>query len=109
MKTLFFILLLITYPGISFAENLCDSWDRKIEDDMQMPESLFSKNNADEAKIALEGLDKNSSDILVQFGVENLARTIKGYALREKALNSKSETDVNAFCTFFINEAFYHD
>ena len=109
LKTLFLILLLMAYSGKSFAENLCDSWDQKIEDDMQMPESLFSKQNSDEAKIALEGLEKNSSDILVQFRIQNLARTIKGYAFREKALNSKLETDINAFCTFFINEAFYHD
>ena len=109
MKRFSFIILLGAFPGISLSENLCDSWERKIEDDIQMEESLFSKQNADEAKITLDNLDKNSSDILVQFGIENLTRTIKGYTLRENALNSKLDTDISEFCTFFINEAFYHD
>ena len=107
MKKILLYILILSFTSFTYAENLCDSWERKIEPDMQIEESLFTKENAELAKLALLELDLESEDTLTQFAIENRKKIIKGFELRQKALESKAA--LNCYCIYFINEAFYYD
>ncbi len=103
-------MFLICLSFCAHSESLCSSWETKIEPDMQMPESVFSLDNAKFSKQALMKLEANkSTDLMTDFAIENHSRIVKGYELRALALKSKQAEDVNNFCRFWVNEAFYHD
>ncbi len=76
---------------------------------MQMEEKTFDLVNADEAKKALEKLDPNSKDLMIQFAIQNNSRIILGYKLRAKALETGIAQDIKLFCDFYVSEAYYHD
>ncbi len=107
------VLLLAFLSYISFADTegelLCEGREKRIEPDMQMPETIFNEENSESAKRALEKLDESSEDMMIQFSIENNRRVIEGFSLRSKALSSKNKKDIDEFCDFYINDAFYHD
>lgn len=107
MKKILICFLFLSFPVISLAGNLCDSWERKIAPDMQIEESLFTKENAKLAKLSLLELDLESKDNLIQFAIKNHNKIIKGFKLKNKA--TESEEALNFYCSYFINQAFYHD
>jgi hypothetical protein len=97
----------------SFAEEddklLCEEREKRIEPDMQMPETIFNKENADAARTALAKFGEKSQDMMTRFSIENNRRIIKGFSLRSKALITNEKKDIDEFCKFYINEAYYHD
>ncbi|QSX35006.1 hypothetical protein JYB87_07250 [Shewanella avicenniae] len=115
MKALIIFTLFGYLVGASFMVSasegrlLCQDRKTVIEPDMQLPEATFNKDNAAKAKIVLESLDHQSSDLETSFAIENSQKILKGFALRQQALDSSSESARKAFCDFWIAEAFYHD
>lgn len=111
MNRLIYVVTLVfsSLNCLADSSSLCEGIELKIERDMQMPESVFVKEEADLAKEELLELDKETDDVLTLFAIENRKRIIKGYELKERALNLKTKEAVNEYCTFLVNEAFYHD
>ncbi|WP_213994647.1 hypothetical protein, partial [Arsukibacterium sp.] len=110
MKLLAAIAILCSFH-VQATENkpLCQHRELRIEPDMQMKETVFTKVNAKSAKAALERLDSNSNDLLALFAIENNRRIVRGYKLRARALESGEKDDIESFCDFYVSEAFYHD
>lgn len=103
-------LILVVVPLNCLANSsLCEGIELKVEPDMQMPESVFIKDEADQAREELLELDHESDDLLTRFAIENRKRIVKGYELKERALNLKTREAVDSYCKFLVNEAYYHD
>lgn len=88
---------------------LCEHRKTTIDPDMQMEENVFIQSNAEAAKSALESLNPSSNDLMVQFAIQNNKRIVHGYELRSRALESGAKEDIEAFCEFYVSEAFFHD
>jgi hypothetical protein len=88
------------------ATELCSEWPRKIEPEMQMQEGDFTLENYQEAT---KYLKEKHEGFLHTFAKSNREKVIKGYLLKTKALESKSNSDIFLFCSFLIDEAFYSD
>jgi hypothetical protein len=89
--------------------HLCDHRQKIIEPDMQMAEELFTQEVYDNALKALKTLDAKSEDTEIQFAIENTKKVVVGYPLRAKALATGDKADIEKFCDFLVEEAFYHD
>jgi hypothetical protein len=89
--------------------HLCYDRQKIIAPDMQMAEDLFNKQVYDNALKALKTLDANSEDTEIQFLIENTKKVVVGYPLRVKALATGDKADIEKFCDFFVEEAYYHD
>ncbi|QSX29702.1 hypothetical protein JYB88_16150 [Shewanella cyperi] len=111
MNKLICVLTLVftSFDCLAGSSSLCEGVELRIEPDMQIPESSFVKEEADKAKAELLKLDHETNDLLTKFAIENRNRIIQGYELKERALSLKTEEAVNEYCTFLVNEAFYHD
>lgn len=103
------MLVVASLNCLAAPSSLCEGVEFKVEPDMQMPESLFVKDGADQAKEELLELDHKTDDLVTLFAIENRKRIIKGYELKERALNLKTQDAVGKYCNFLVNEAFFHD
>lgn len=88
------------------ADEICTTWEKKIEPDMQMKESDFT---LERFQKATEYLKKDREGFLHGFAKSNQQKFVIGYKLKNKALESKSASDINEFCRFLVNDAFYSD
>jgi len=94
----YYILLfavLFTLP--SMAHELCPV-NKAIEPDMRIPESHYSKKNAQLALNKLKGIITKNDQAYEWMTVPNALQTIEGYILKKDA--SKAEFRLTQFCTF---------
>ena len=115
MRRLLSSLILIVISGGALSQEICTSWDRKIEPDMQMEESVFSLENYNKSTDYLEKIHGKELGHMERFGKANSESYIKGYRLKMLALeaiakNSSNRAEaISGFCTFLVDEAFYSD
>jgi len=114
MKIFAFLLLIL--PSLVGATEICNDWEKKIEPDMQIAESDFTKETALRAQKAIGELIESGK--FEWFQPLNLQKFIYGYLLRKQALNAieargnqdiKSLHAVKEFCKFIVEDAFYYD
>ena len=110
MRILIVSLFLILSPSIN-ADRLCAT-NEKVESDMRIPESYFSKENAEAALKKLQGIVSDSDKNYEWITIPNSLKIIEGYVLRRDALASTGaamEYKVSAFCTFMETSAWWYD
>ena len=93
----------------SAAKDLCPI-NKNIESDMRIPESHYSKENAEQAIKKLHGIISENDKVYEWITVPNAMKTIEGYVLKRDALSAKGamkEYHVSAFCTFMESSAWY--
>ncbi len=100
----------------SGANELCSEWEKKIEPDMQIQESDFTLERFDKALKKLSELGRTPTHTETWITQGNSLQFVRGWLLKKAALESLnvaklSETneDVDAFCDFLVNHAFYYD
>ncbi|AWB65125.1 hypothetical protein C2869_01115 [Saccharobesus litoralis] len=108
MKILTFLLFFLT-SFITYANELCPT-NKNIAEDMRIPESHYSKENADLALKKLQGIVQGSDKKYEWITVPNALKTIEGYILKRDAISAKGamqEYHLSAFCTFMESSAWY--
>ncbi|NVJ49455.1 MAG: hypothetical protein HWE13_12120 [Gammaproteobacteria bacterium] len=115
MKFVTFLIMVLLSPLV-VADELCQGWEKKIEPDMQMAEAIFTHEAAKAANKALgELIETGRFD---WFEPLNQQKIIYGYLLKTQAqkaidLNGKQDIqslrEVQEFCRFLVEEAFYYD
>jgi hypothetical protein len=111
--------LAFTLVGPVFAAEpeLCSTYPRKIELDMQIKESDLSTSAASKAA---KGLEKSfaSASRDQEFGTLNRLKIVLGYTLRRQTLedaaqfgatSTQTKESTNAFCTWLVEKGFWHD
>jgi len=86
--------------------------NEKVEADMRISESHFSKENAEAALKNLQGIVSESDKAYEWITVPNSLKIIEGYVLRRDALSSSEavkEYKISAFCTFMESGAWWYD
>jgi len=86
------------------AHELCPI-NEEIEPDMRIPESHYSKKNAQLALNKLQGIITKNDQVYEWMTVPNALKTIEGYILKKDA--SKAEFRLNQFCTFMKSSVWY--
>ena len=105
--------IIVIFSIISFmtqAKNICPV-NKNIAEDMRVPESHYSKANANLALKKLRGVVSGEDKVYEWITVPNAMRTIEGYILKRDALSVKGamkEYHTSAFCTF-MESSFWYD
>jgi hypothetical protein len=73
---------------------------------MRIPESHYSKKNAELALGKLEGIINKNDNVYEWVTVPNATKTIEGYILKKDA--HKSKFHLSQFCTF-MESSFWYD
>jgi hypothetical protein len=104
-------------PAVAAEPELCNTYPRKIEPDMQIKESDLSTSAALKAAKDLEkSLVSASRD--QEFGTLNRLKIVLGYALRHQALedaaqfgatSAQAKASTSAFCTWLVEKGFWYD
>jgi hypothetical protein len=112
------VLAFILVGSVFAAEpELCSTYPRKIEPDMQIKESDL---NTTAALKAAKDLEKNraSASRDQEFGTLNRLKTVLGYTLRRQALedaaqfgaaSAQAKASTKSFCTWLVEKGFWHD
>ena len=108
-------LFLLVSTG-TWADELCSDRELKIEPDMQMPESAFTLEAAEGALERLLELSREPGTELSWFAEQNALKRVRGWLLKKAAIEALDEERANddvpeleMFCEFLVNDAFYHD
>ena len=100
--------ILILFFVCSFsvvAKDLCPT-NENIEPDMRIPESHYSKKNAEQAIKKLHGIVSENDKVYEWMTVPNSIKTIEGYILKKDA--HKSKLKLSEFCVF-MESSFWYD
>ena len=93
------------------AKNICPA-NEKIEPDMRIPESHFTKKNAKAALNKINGIVEGTDEVYEWFTIPNMQRVIEGYILKrdaENAMEASAEFKKSQFCTFMESSAWWYD
>lgn len=99
------LILFLVCSFSSAAKDLCPI-NKSIESDMRIPESHYSKENAEQAIKKLHGIVSENDKVYEWITVPNSVKTIEGYILKKDA--HKSEFKLVEFCTF-MKSSFWYD
>jgi hypothetical protein len=115
--TMSILALVMLGPVLAAEPELCSSYPRKIEPDMQIKESDLSTAAALNAVKNLER-DLASASRAQDFGTLNRLKIVLGYTLRRQALedaaqfgatSEQSKTSTAAFCSWLVEKGFRYD
>lgn len=99
------LIILLLYSFSSVANDLCPT-NEDIAPDMRIPESHYSKKNAEFALSKLQGIISKNDNVYEWMTVPNAIKTIEGYILKKDA--HKSEFKLSQFC-IFMESSFGYD
>lgn len=93
--------------SLACAQNLCDNSKNHIDKQMRIPESEFTRANADQSAAFLKKIKIGDIKNYEWFEPGNARKFITGYNLKAYALNNKNA--LTDYCHFITNAAFYYD
>lgn len=106
----FLLIILVLFSSLAGAKDLCPT-NKKIPEDMRLPESHYNKKNASEAIEFLSGivnLDKSAGEWV---NVPNALKTIDGYIRKQECIKSGGAVGswkCSEFC-LFMESSFIYD
>jgi hypothetical protein len=111
------LLCIVAGPVLAAEPELCGTYPRKTEPDMQIKESELSTSAALKAVEELEK-DLPNASREQNFGTLNRLKIVLGYTLRRKALEDSAEfgatsaqanASTTAYCTWLVQKGFWYD
>ncbi len=91
---------------------ICVQLMREFEPDMRIPESYFTKENAEAALNKINGIVAGKDTAYEWITVPNMQKIIEGYILKRDSKNASgalAELKVSQFCTFMESSAWWYD
>ncbi len=110
VKLLYSVCILIISFSVN-AKNICPV-NEKIESDMRIPESHFTKENAEAALKKINAIVAGNDEVYEWVTVPNMQRIVEGYILKrdaENATGALAEFEISQFCTFMESSAWWYD